>query len=112
MKICLLKMKGGNRAFILKDFDQAKRIFRLIAIVDSLIRESSNAIKRVLRQNTEDLIATLPPRRVWLSIKHLRGIVEQDHISSQTMSFESIEGKEDIIVDGKPGILYTPLRLY
>lgn len=103
--LCWLKMKGGNYGSILEDFDQAKRIVRLITKVDSLIQRSSDDIKHVVRRNREDLIATLPPRRVWLSIKHLRRIVEQDHTNSQTMSFENVEGKEDVIVDGKPGTL-------
>lgn len=89
---------GGTTASLLEDFVQANRIARLVTGVDSLIRNSSNKVKHIVRQNRERLIATLPPRRVWLSIKRLRHMICTD-TESETMSFDYHEGKEDAIAN-------------
>ena len=98
--ILIADVKGGTTASLPVDFVQAKRIVRLITGVDSLIRNSSNKVKHNVRQNRERLIATLPPRRVWLSMKHLRHIVFTD-TDCETVSFDYHEGKEDAIANGK-----------
>ncbi|CAF9943271.1 MAG: hypothetical protein ALECFALPRED_010974 [Alectoria fallacina] len=61
----------------------------------------NNDLRLVVRRNREDLIAALPPKRVWLSIKHLRSL-EHDGTDNQTTSVVKKGGKEDAIVDGKP----------
>ena len=93
-------VKDGRIASLPEDFDQAKRIVRLITGVDSFIRNNSDEVKHVVRQNRERLIATLPPRRVWLSVKHLRHIIHTD-TDSEVMSFDYHEGMEDAIANGK-----------
>ncbi|KAM0797655.1 hypothetical protein BDR22DRAFT_810083 [Usnea florida] len=98
--ILIADVKGGTTASLLEDFVQANRIVRLITGVDSLIRNSSNKVKHIVRQNRERLIATLPARRVWLSIKRLRHMVYTG-TESETMSFDYHEGKEDAIANGK-----------
>lgn len=99
----MLNVKGGTSASILEDYDQAKRIVRLISKVDALIGTKNNDLRLVVRRNREDLIAALPPKRVWLSIKHLRSL-EHDGTDNQTTSVVKKGGKEDAIVDGKPCI--------
>lgn len=103
LELWLLNVKGGTSASILEDYDQAKRIVRLIGKVDALIRTKSNDLRLVVRRNRENLIAALPPRRVWLSIKLLRSL-EHDDTDNQTTSVLNNGGKEDAIVDGKPSI--------
>ena len=106
--ILIADVKGGTTASLLEDFVQANLIVRLITGVDSLIRNSNNKVKHNVRQNRERLIATLPPRRVWLSIKRLRHIIYTD-TESETMSFDYHEGKEDAIANGKRDThLYPP----
>ena len=90
-------------ASILEDYDQAKRIVRLISKVDASIRTRSDDLKLLVRRNREDLIAALPPRRVWLSIKQLRSL-EHGDTDKQTTSVLNNGGKEDAIVDGRPSV--------
>lgn len=97
------ELEGGTPATYLADVIQAKRIVRLITKVDFSIRENSAEVKDVVLRNREDLIATLPSTRVWLAIKHLRHLVEED-INSPTLSFEITGGKEDAIAGGKPRV--------
>ena len=99
----MLNAEGGTSASSLKDFDQARRIVQLIINVDTLLRNKSGEIKQLVRQNREDLIATLPPRRVWLSVKRLRESSE-GHAKDKARSFENNKHGEDAIVDGKSSI--------
>ena len=92
------------------DMDQSKRIVQLIIKVDTSIKNCSGEVKRVVRQNREDLIASLTPRHVWLSVKCLRHI-ENSKATNQTTSFESNTDKEDVIVDGKHSILHIDWAL-
>ena len=73
---------------------------QLIINVDTLVRNKSGEIKRVVRQNREDLIATLPSRRVWLSVKRLRELSE-GHTKDNAVSLENNQNAEDAIIDGK-----------
>ena len=76
---------------------------QLIIIVDTLIRDNSGEIKRVVRQNREDLIATLPSRQVWLSVKRLREL-SQGHTKDNAVSLKNNQNAEDAIIDGKSSI--------
>ena len=97
LDLWLLNVKGGCQATALEDLDQAKRIVQLITKVDTLIRAYSPEVKRTIRQHREDLIFTLPPRRVWLSVKQLR------YTNEKSLGYQNIKNKEDVIVDGKLG---------
>ena len=101
-KLSLLIVKGGSQATLLEDLDQAKRIVQLITKVDTLLRENSPEVKHVVRQHRDDLIFTLPPRRVWLSVKQLR-FSEQGHTHGKNLGLQNRKDKEDVIVDGKLG---------
>ena len=60
------------------------------------MRHQRSDVRRTVLQNRENLIATLPPRRVWQTVKYLRMLGEiQD--KNKDLSFE----KEDIIVNGE-----------
>ena len=98
-----LNVKGGTPEFVLRDEDQAKRIVQLYIKVDNSIRRASSEVKMLVRKNQEDLIATLPPRRIWLSIKHLRHL-DRYLKDKMTMNSEEHKDKEDAVVDGKPFI--------
>ena len=98
-----LNVKGGTPEFVLRDNDQAERIVQLNIKVDASIRGASGEVTILVRKNREDLMATLPPRRVWLSIKHLRHL-DRYRINKMTISSEKHKDKEDAIVDGKPNI--------
>ena len=84
---------------------QAKQIVQLVIKVDTAIKNCSGEVKYVVRQNREDLIASLTPRHVWLSVKFLRHI-ENSKAKDQTTSFESNTDKEDVVVDGKRSTLH------
>ena len=99
-----MNVEGGSSASIYEDFDQAKRIVQFIIKIDTLVKKESSETKRLVRQNREALIATFPPRRVWLSVKQLRSF-EQDHSSDKTMNIERYMDEEDAVVDGKPRYL-------
>ena len=99
-KLSLLIVKGGSQATLLEDLDQARRIVQLITKVDTLLRENSPEVKHVVRQHRDDLIFTLPPRRVWLSVKQLR-FSEQGHTHGENLGLQDRKDKEDVIVDGK-----------
>ena len=102
LELWLLNIKGGSEATLLEDLDQAKRIVQLITKVDTLIKSYSPEVKHVVRQNRDDLIFTLLPRRVWLSVKQLRSF-EQGDIHEKNLDFQTRKDKEDVIVDGKLG---------
>ena len=102
LRLLLLNVKGGSHATLLEDLDQARRIVQLIIKVDTLIRKYSPEVKHVVRQHREDLICTLPPRRVWLSVKELRSF-EQEDDHGKILGFPIRKDKEDVIVDGKLG---------
>ena len=68
-----------------------------------MLQKYSPEVKHVVRQHRDDLIFTLPPRRVWLSVKQLRSS-EQGHTHEKNLGFQNRKDKEDIIVDGKLGI--------
>ena len=79
---------------------------QLIINVDTLIRNKSGEVKRVVRENREDLIATLPSRQVWLSVKRLRELSE-GHTKDNVVRLENNQiasHAEDAIIDGKSSI--------
>ena len=94
---------GGTIESTFWDIDQGRLIAQLIIKVDTSIKNCSGEVKRVVRQNREDLIATLTPRHVWLSVKFLRS-TDKSQVKNQSTSSESNTEKEDAIVDGKPSI--------
>ena len=102
LELWLLNVKGGSQATLLEDLDQAKRIVQLITKVDTMLRKYSPEVKHVVRQHRENLIFSLPPRRVWLSVKQLRSS-EQGNTHEKNSGIQNCKDKEDVIVDGKPG---------
>ena len=102
LELWLLNGKGGSQAALFEDLDQAKRIVQFITKVDTMLRRYSPEIKHVVRQHRDDLIFTLPPRRVWLSVKQLRSF-EHEYTHEKKSGFQERKDKEDIIVDGKLG---------
>ena len=102
LKLWLLNVIGGSQATSLEDLDQAVRIVQLITKVDTLIREYSPEVKHVVRQHRENLIFTLPPRRVWLSVKQLRNF-KRGNTHEKNLGIQIGKEKEDVIVDGKLG---------
>lgn len=99
LELWLLNGKGGSQATLLEDLDQARRIVQLVTKVDTLIRDYSAEVKHVVRQNRDNLIFTLPPRRVWLAVKQLRSF-EQEDIHEKNLELQTRKDKEDVIVDG------------
>ena len=102
-KIRVLNVEGGTPASVIRDLDQTMRIVQFIIKVDTSMKKESLEVKQSVRKNREDWIATLPPRRVWLSVKHFR-YLERGRTNDKTMGLESNKHKEDSIIDGKPSI--------
>ena len=67
------------------------------------MRMQNNATKTVIRQNREDLISKLPPRRVWLFVKQLRDLSKRDSNTMQLRNgqYSIIDGIEDAFANGK-----------
>lgn len=59
-----------------------------------MMRMQKDATKTVIRQNREDLISKLPPKRVWLFVKQLRDLSKRD---PNTMR---LRDGQDFIMDG------------
>ena len=98
----MLNVKGGSQGTLLEDLDHAKRIVQLIIKVDTFVKNYIPKVKNVVRQHRDDLIFTLPPRRVWLLVKEIRSF-EQGDIHEMSWEFGTRKDKEDVIVDGKLG---------
>ena len=60
------------------------------------------ATKKVIRQNREDLISKLPPRRVWLFVKYLRDLSKRDPNTKQLRNGQNLvmDGVEDAFANG------------
>ena len=67
-----------------------------------MMRMQKDATKTVIRQNREDLISKLPPRRVWLFIKQLRDLSKRDPSTKQLRNGQSsvTDGVEDAFANG------------
>ena len=66
------------------------------------MRMQNNAIKAVIRQNREDLISKVPPRRVWLFVKQLRHLSKRDPNTKQLRNGQNfvMDGVEDAFANG------------
>lgn len=98
----LLTITGGTRRSLAYDFDQARRIVKLFIKTDSMIRFATFETTRAVHRNREQLISTLPARRVWLFVKHLRTLSKQDPATA-VRPFEmpiDCDGVEDAFADG------------
>lgn len=67
-----------------------------------MMRMQKDATKTVIRQNREDLISKLPPKRVWLFVKQLRDLSKRD---PKTMRLRDgrdfiMDGVEDVFANG------------
>ena len=85
------------------DLDQSRRIVQLVIKSDSMMRMQTDATKEIIRQNRENLISKLPPRRVWLFVKRLRDLSKRDPTTMQLREGQSIitDGVEDAFANGE-----------
>ena len=85
------------------DLDQSRRIVQLVIKSDSMMRMQTDATKEIIRQNRENLISKLPPRRVWLFVKGLRDLSKRDPTTMQLREGQSIitDGVEDAFANGE-----------
>ena len=67
-----------------------------------MMRMQKDATKTVIRQNREDLISILPPRRVWLFVKQLRDLSKRDPNTMQLRNGQNsvTDGVEDAFANG------------
>ena len=86
------------------DLDQARRIVQLVIKSDSMMRLQTDAAKKTIRQNRENLISKLPPRRVWLFVKQLRDLSKCDPTTKQLRKGQNFitDGAEDAFANGGP----------
>lgn len=98
----MLTIKGGTRRSLANDLNQARRIVRLFIKTDSMTRWVTFETKKILHHNREQLISTLPARRVWLFVKHLRTLSKQDFATTIRPFDKSIDGDgvEHAFADG------------
>ncbi len=68
-----------------------------------MMRMQKDATKTVIRQNRQDLISKLPPRRVWLFIKQLRDLSKRDPNTMQLRNGQDfiVDGVEDAFANGR-----------
>ena len=93
-------LAGGNQITIMHDLTQASRIMRLLVITDRIIKSSDFELKSVIRKQREDLICSLPPKRVWLFVKQMRTIGLHARKPMSEREQLGVEGVEDIFVEG------------
>ncbi|MCJ1436100.1 hypothetical protein MMC27_005478 [Xylographa pallens] len=85
----LHKRLGGSPESLPKDMDQAKKIVNLVIKVDVCIQRLSTKEKDQVRLNRQELLITLPPRRVWLFLKQIRNMGRSHD--------PEMDGSEDVI---------------
>ena len=85
------------------DYRQAALIMRLVSITDRVMRKSDSELRTIIHQNREDLICSLPLRRVWLFVKIMRKWSSFRSIATipRNLDTNQFEGIEDAFVDGQ-----------
>lgn len=100
----LIFIAGGNSSTLMTDFRQAELVMRLIGITDRIMRASDDRSKDIIRKHREDLISSLPPRRVWLLAKIMKSWSNRK-LNAQARKLSnwsqvSFEGIEDALAEG------------
>ena len=85
-------MEGGQLKHFPNDKDQARRMFDLVTKVDVAIKYLPETTKSEIRLQRQELLLTLPARRVWMLLKTMRNIRQPDKPQA--------EGAEDIVANG------------
>jgi len=67
-------------------------MFNLVTKVDVAIKHLSQTTKSEIRLHRQELLLTLPARRVWLLLKTMRNIRQPDNPKA--------DGAEDVIANG------------
>ena len=86
-------LQGGSPESLPKDMDQAKKMMNLVIKVDVCIQRLSANEKDQVRLNRQELLITLPPRRVWLFLKQIRNMGRSHD--------PEMDGPEDVIAAGE-----------
>lgn len=70
-----------------------------------------NSLKEIIRKNREDLICSLPPRRVWLLVKNMRNwkSLEMQPPGLGRGVTASFEGVEDALAEGEALRIYCQI---
>ncbi|MCJ1246979.1 hypothetical protein MMC30_004190 [Trapelia coarctata] len=89
--LTIYKTLGGEVKDLPKDTDQAKRMFNLVTKVDVAIKHLPQATKSEIQLHRQELLLTLPTRRVWLLLKAMRNIMRPDKAQG--------DGAEDVIAN-------------
>ena len=93
-------LAGGNQSTVMEDLHQASQIMRLLVFTDRIIKSSDFELKSVIRKQREDLICSLPKKRVWLFVKQMRTIgLQTQKPKTETEKFGG-EGVEDTLIEG------------
>lgn len=87
-----LSAQGGGYEHLPKDLDQAPRMFNLVTKVDVAIKHLPQTTKSEIRLHRQELLLTLPARRVWLLLKTMRNIERPGNPQA--------DGAEDKIANG------------
>ena len=101
-----LRLAGGSGLTMPKDFDQAKKMLNMRIKIDVWSHGLDETIRVEIRENLRDLFCQLPPRRVWLFLKHTRHMQltrkkpEETGGSNLAMN-DLMDGPEDVIANSE-----------
>ena len=97
--LMLFTLQGGSLESLPKDMEQAKKMVNLVIKVDVWIKHLSAGAKNEVRLNRQELLITLPARRVWFFLKQIRNISRSNN--------PQLDGPEDVIAAGIDSALLT-----